>query len=83
MEAATRGHGIREQWRENQEKYTTALTIPGGNIRRQIDYIMITAKYRNMTSKAQSNIMAFKYGPESATPSTDDAALLQCRREIH
>ena len=44
MEAATSGHGERELGKENHEKYTTTWTIPGGNIRRQIEYIMINAR---------------------------------------
>ena len=40
---------------ENRDKYTTTWTIPDGNIRRQIDYIMINNMRRNMT-KAQINI---------------------------
>ena len=49
--------GTQENWEtENQDKYTTAWAIPGGNVRRQIDYIMIHAKHGYVTRKAQSNI---------------------------
>ena len=37
-------------------KYMTTWTSPDGNRRRQIDYIMINAKRRNMARTAQSNI---------------------------
>ena len=47
----------KENWkRELREKYATTWTSPDGNVRRQIDYIMINAKHRNMARKAQSNI---------------------------
>lgn len=47
----------RTQWEEqNREKYLTTWTSPGGKTNRQIDYIMINAKYRNMVRRAQSNI---------------------------
>ena len=39
-----------------QERYMATRTSPDGNIREQIDYIAINAKYRNMTRRAQSNI---------------------------
>ena len=39
-----------------QERYTATWQRPGGNTRRQIDYIMINAKRRNVTSKAQIDI---------------------------
>ena len=45
------------QWEEqNREKYLTTWTSPGGKTNRQIDYIVINAKYRNIVRKAQSNI---------------------------
>ena len=45
------------QWEEqNREKYLTTWTSPNGKTNRQIDYIMINAKYRNIVRKAQSNI---------------------------
>ena len=34
----------------------TTWTIPDGNISRQLDYIMINTKHRNMARTAQSNI---------------------------
>ena len=47
----------RAQWEEqNREKYLTTWTSPDGKTSRQIDHIMINAKYRNMVRKAQSNI---------------------------
>ena len=47
----------RTQWEEqNRQKYLTTWTSPGGKTNRQIDHIMINAKYRNMVRKAQSNI---------------------------
>ena len=52
--SANRGKG--KLGKELQEKYTTTWTHPGGNVRRQIDYIMINAKHRNMARKAKSNI---------------------------
>ena len=36
---------------ENREKYLTTWTSPNGNISRQIDYIMINAKRRNIVKK--------------------------------
>ena len=48
---ATRGAGERKLG-----KYMTTWTSPNGNIRGQIDYIMINAKHRNTTRTAQRNI---------------------------
>ena len=41
---------------ENMEKYFTTWTIHGGNIGRQIDYMMANAKYRSTVRKAHNNI---------------------------
>ena len=47
----------KENWeKENREKYLTTRTSPDGDICRQIDYIMINAKHRDVVRKAQSNI---------------------------
>ena len=50
MEAAARGHDEWELGKSKPRKYTTTWTSTGGNIRRQIDNIMINAKYKNVTS---------------------------------
>ena len=51
------GDATREYWgRENWEIYMTTRTSPGGNIRRQTDYVAINAKHRNMARTAQRNI---------------------------
>ena len=41
---------------ENREKYLTTWTSPSGETNRQIDYITIIAKQRNIVRKAPSNI---------------------------
>ena len=56
MEAAARWRNKGELGKENQEKYTTTRASPGGNVRRQIDYIKTSAKYRNMARKLQRSI---------------------------
>ena len=38
-----------------RDKYLTTWTSQGGTTRRQIDYIMINAKYRNADKKAHRN----------------------------
>ena len=47
----------KEEWEEeNRNKYLTTWTSPNGNTSRQIDYIMINAKQRNIVRRAQNNI---------------------------
>ena len=47
----------KENWgKETGGKYMTTWTSPDGNIRRQIDYIAINAKHRNVAKTAQINI---------------------------
>ena len=47
----------KETWEgDNREKYLTTWTSPSGKTNRQIAYIMINAKRRNIVRKAQSNI---------------------------
>ena len=73
----------RERWDvEIHEKYTTTWTISDGNIRRQIVYIMINAKRRNVTRKTQTNCYWTSNKNQKPTaPSTDIAALLQRGKE--
>ena len=47
----------RGRWgNEMRAKYRTTWAIPGGETRRQVDYIAINEKYRNTARKAHSNI---------------------------
>jgi len=47
----------KEEWEEDsRNKYLTTWTSPDGNTSRQIEYIMINAKQRNIVRKAQNNI---------------------------
>ena len=55
METANKYHDQGKLGKRKQEKYTTTWTRPGGNISRQIDYIMINAKHRNVARQAQNN----------------------------
>ena len=46
-----------ERWeKEMRDKYQTTWTSPAGKTSRQIDYIMINAKYRNAAQNAHINI---------------------------
>ena len=46
----------KEEWGGNRNKYLTTWTSPNGNTGRQIDYIMINTKQRNIVRRAQNNI---------------------------
>ena len=47
----------KKEWEaENAAKYFATWTTPGGNIEGEIDYLAVSAKYRNTVRKAQSNI---------------------------
>ena len=61
----------------------TRWPSPDGNIRRRIDYITINAEIQKYYKEStKQHLLARKYEPESATPSTGDEALLQRRQEI-
>ena len=59
MDQAETEKGMAEEiWKQEiQSKYTTTWTSPDGKSRRQIDYVMINAKYKKTAGGlAQSNI---------------------------
>ena len=88
---AQRGKRKRKKLKENMTKEngttkymtnTTTWTIPDGNTRRQLGYFAINAKRRNKTKKGTCTHLACQHEPESTTPSTGNADLLQRRDEI-
>ena len=68
----------KEIWKEEGgDEYFAARTSPGGETRRQIDYIATNAKYRNAARTARSNPHWCEYESKSAAPMPGDETILQ------